>query len=374
MSKWEMVRLGDVCEKGSSNIAQKDLENNFGDYPIYGAAGLIKYVDFYKQLDEYIAIVKDGAGIGRTTLMPARSSVIGTMQYILPTKAIDIKYLYFAIIHMNLAKYFTGATIPHIYFKDYCKEQLPLPPLDEQKRIAKNLDLASEIVKGYKEQLAELDKLVQSVFYEMFGDPSDNPHRYTIIKFVDCVEYMGDIGSNGANSVVSSNLKMKDEKDYALMVRFLNFTKNDFKKDVKYVSKETYDFFKKSKIYGGEIIFCKIGSAGLNYIMPKLDIPVSLGLNQIMVRLETNVELKYIYNYLNTDFGKSLISKCVQGAVTKSITKGSLKLIPIMLPPLTLQTRFASIVTEIEAQKKLVKQALTEAENLFNSLTQEYFE
>ena len=58
------IRLSEVCKKGSSNIAQKDLENNNGQYPIYGASGLIKYVDFYKQDKEYIAIVKDGAGVG----------------------------------------------------------------------------------------------------------------------------------------------------------------------------------------------------------------------------------------------------------------------------------------------------------------------
>ena len=60
---------------------------------------------------------------------------------------------------------------------------------------------------------------------------------------------------------------------------------NDFTNNVKYISKESYDFFKKSKLFGGELIICKIGSAGLNYVMPNLNRPVSLGLNQIMVRL-----------------------------------------------------------------------------------------
>ena len=55
----EKVRLGDVCVKASSNIAQKDLENNEGEFPIYGASGFIKNVNFYKQDKEYIAVVKD---------------------------------------------------------------------------------------------------------------------------------------------------------------------------------------------------------------------------------------------------------------------------------------------------------------------------
>lgn len=78
------VTLGDVCNKAGSNIAQKDLQGNEGKYPIYGAGGLIKKVDFYQQELPYIAVVKDGAGIGRTMLLPGHSSVIGTVQYILP--------------------------------------------------------------------------------------------------------------------------------------------------------------------------------------------------------------------------------------------------------------------------------------------------
>lgn len=78
------VTLEDVCEKGASNLKQSDVVSMTGEYPIYGAAGYIGNVDFYHQEKPYVAIVKDGAGIGRTTLHPAKSSVIGTMQYLLP--------------------------------------------------------------------------------------------------------------------------------------------------------------------------------------------------------------------------------------------------------------------------------------------------
>ena len=168
------VKLGDVCEKGSSNIAQKDLEKSNGKYPIYGASGLIKNVDFYKQDKEYIAVVKDGAGVGRTILLPAYSSIIGTMQYILPNDSIHIKYLYYVLTWMNLSKYCTGATIPHIYFKDYKDEEFYLPSLEEQKAIAGKLDKVSGLIEKRKTQLEELDLLIKSRFIEMFGDPITN--------------------------------------------------------------------------------------------------------------------------------------------------------------------------------------------------------
>ena len=113
------MKLSDVCTKGTSNIAQKDLNTRNGEYPIYGASGFIKNVDFYHQENPYIAIVKDGAGVGRVMKLPAKSSVIGTMQYIIPNESVSVEYLAYALEHMNLSKYYLGAAIPHIYFKDY---------------------------------------------------------------------------------------------------------------------------------------------------------------------------------------------------------------------------------------------------------------
>lgn len=176
------VLLKEVCEKASSNIAQKDLAECDGIYPIYGASGYIKSVDFFQQAKDYIAIVKDGAGIGRAMKLPAKSSVIGTMQYILPNDNINISYLYYAICSMHLEKYFSGATIPHIYFRDYQNEQLPLPTLEEQAKIANVFGRIDYFIKKEKEQLINLDELVKSKFvsegidYDQLSD--DDKKRY----------------------------------------------------------------------------------------------------------------------------------------------------------------------------------------------------
>ena len=66
------VKLEELCERGSSNLKQSDVVQMTGDYPIYGASGYIGNVDFYHQEKPYVAVVKDGAGIGRITLHPAK--------------------------------------------------------------------------------------------------------------------------------------------------------------------------------------------------------------------------------------------------------------------------------------------------------------
>ena len=170
------VKLEDVCERGSSNLKQSDVVEMTGDYPIYGASGYIGNVDFYHQKTPYVAVVKDGAGIGRTTLHPAKSSVIGTMQYLLPKDNVLPEYLYYVVSYMHLEKYFTGATIPHIYFKDYKSEEFNLDSLDKQKEIVKTLGKCEVVIESRKKELQLLDDLIKARFVEMFGDPVSNPY------------------------------------------------------------------------------------------------------------------------------------------------------------------------------------------------------
>ena len=251
--------------------------------------------------------------------------------------------------------------------------EIEICSVEEQRKIVGILDKMMSVLEARENELDLLDTLIKARFVEMFGDARKNPNKYDTVSFIDIVEYMGDIGSNGANKVVVDHLDMKDKEDYAMMVRFTNFTKNDFTDDVKYVSKEAYDFFKKSQIFGGELIICKIGSAGQNYVMPYLNRPVSLGLNQIMVRIKDNILMPYLYQYLHTDYGEFLISGCINGAVTKTITKTELKKIPVMLPPMELQREFVAFVEQVDKSKVAVQKALDEAQLLFDSLMQEYF-
>ncbi len=170
------VKLEDVCERGSSNLKQSDVIDKTGNYPIYGATGYIGNVDFYQQEKPYVAVVKDGSGIGKTTLHPAKSSVIGTMQYLLPKDNVLPEYLCYVVKYMHLEKYFTGATIPHIYFKDYKNEQFNLDELDRQKEIVEILGKLEDVIATRNEELRKLDDLIKARFVEMFGNPVSNSY------------------------------------------------------------------------------------------------------------------------------------------------------------------------------------------------------
>ena len=177
-NSWQTKKLGEICDKASSNVSQNQLNNENGSYPIYGAKGLLKNVSFYHQDKEYIAIVKDGAGIGRIALLPPKSSVIGTLQYLLPKEGVNIKFLYYFLSSIDFLKYKNGSTIPHIYYKDYANAQILIPALSEQKRIVKILD---EVFEGIEKAKKNADKnlqnsreLFESYLRNVFSNPKDD--------------------------------------------------------------------------------------------------------------------------------------------------------------------------------------------------------
>ncbi len=174
---WEIKKLGDVCDKGSSNVSQNQLENDNGIYPIFGASGLIKNVSFYHQDKPYLSIVKDGAGVGRVTKMEAFTSVIGTLQYILPNEGIDLDYLNYTLMSVDFKKYVAGAAIPHIYFKDYKNEPFLWMPLPEQRKIVSLLNEAFATIANAKQNLQRnlqnAKELFQSELNNIFTTKGD---------------------------------------------------------------------------------------------------------------------------------------------------------------------------------------------------------
>ena len=162
----KVVKLKDICTKGSSSLKQKDVQNGNGQYPVYGASGIVGYIDSYHQEKEYIGIVKDGSGIGRVMFLPPKSSVIGTLQYILPKPGYDINYIGYCLKSLDLASHKQGAAIPHIYFKDYGEKLICIEEsIHEQKfiveKLNKNFMAMDQIIANTFHALEELEQYTQ---------------------------------------------------------------------------------------------------------------------------------------------------------------------------------------------------------------------
>lgn len=188
------LRIKDICDKGSSNLKQKDVEGKNGLYPVYGASGIISHIDTYHQEANYIAIVKDGSGIGRVSFMPAKSSVIGTMQYILPKEGFNINYIGYCLQSLDLSKYKQGAAIPHIYFRDYGERVVKVTEdINEQQSIVDYLDSAFAKIDAMKanaeKALNEAKALFQASLKEML-EPKEGWEEKTLGEVCEIVSVL----------------------------------------------------------------------------------------------------------------------------------------------------------------------------------------
>ena len=338
----KLVKLEDVCYNGSSSLSQKDIIMLEGKYPVYGASGLIKYINFYKYDKEYIAIVKDGAGIGRTMILPANSSVISTLQYIFPKENINIRYLYYALNAMDLSKYYSGVTIPHIYFKDYKKEELYLPIIDEQINIVNKLDKIREIIDIRKKQIEELDEIIKSQFIEMF----------------ERGQYPKDEFINIAKEIYAGGDKPKDiskvQDDEYLYPVFANGYEN-----------EGLQGYSKSYRTGDNAVTISArGTIGYSFIRNEKFTPIVRLITIIPHEKANIVYLKYAIDNLNI---------AGSGTSQEQLTVPDIKKKKITIPPIELQNKFADIVKQIDKQKFEIQNSLEEMQKLQESLMNKYF-
>ena len=118
---------------------------------------------FIIKKNNMLQLLKMVAGIGRTILCPPKSSVIGTMQYLLPKENVLPEYLCYVVKYMHLEKYFTGATIPHIYFKDYKNEEFNLDTPDRQTEVVSILKKVEMIIEFRHQELEKLDDLIKAL-------------------------------------------------------------------------------------------------------------------------------------------------------------------------------------------------------------------
>lgn len=333
--------LEDVCQKGSSNLMQKDIEGKTGAYPIYGASGLIGFVDFYHQAKSCVAVVKDGAGIGRTMLLPAYSSVIGTMQYLVPKDNVLPEYLYYVVSYMHLSKYFTGATIPHIYFKDYKKEKFNLHDKEEQTKIVDVLSRIERIIKGRRSELTALDSLIKAQFVEMFGDPVSNPKGWPMIQ----------LGSRC--DIITGNTPSRSEpENYGSYIEWIK-SDNINTPYTKLTRAEEYlsevGFSKCRYVDTGSILMtCIAGSVSCIGNVALVDRRVSFN-QQINAIVPHGDEPLYLY-YLIA-LSKPWIHRVINKSLKGILSKGQLSDMKFPFPPYELQCQFAKCAVQIDKSK-----------------------
>ena len=352
----EIKKIREVCDVYQpKTISKKEMVED-GEFDVFGANGIIGKYDKYNHEESEVLLGCRGS-CGVVNISNKKSWINGNSMVIHPkNNNLSKEYLYYFLKTINYNDgIITGTSQPQITGKSLDKIEIPIPSLDEQKNIVEKMKKIETAIINQQSTLEDYDNLLKAKFNEMFGDLRVNNMNWDSKPFGDLISYMADIGSNGANATITENLHMKDEEDYALMVRTVNLNANDYSTNVKYIDKKGYDFFKKSQIFGGELIMNKIGSPGQLWIMPNLNRPVSLALNLFLMRLKENLNTTFAYYQLKSAYGEMQIKSRIMGAVTKSITKTTVKEIPIFIPPIEKQIQFESYVNTVKKQIEITK-------------------
>ena len=352
------VKLEDVCERGTSSLMQKDIVDKNGKYPVYGASGRIGSMETYQQEHQTVAVVKDGAGIGRTMLLSEKSSVIGTMQYLIPKNCIESEYLYYVVKYMHLEKYFSGATIPHIYFRDYKTEEFNLHDKTEQREIVSTLKRIEAIISNRQEQLTKLDELIKARFVEMFGDLVENPKQFPCMLLGSIMTVMP---QNGLYKPQSAYVQDKFGTPILRIDGFYNGKVTDFNN----LKRLCCTDFEKERylLVENDIVINRVNS--IEYLgkcarISGLQEDTVFESNMMRFHLDdSKVNSTYITTVLCSQYiYRQILTRAKKAVNQASINQGDVQSLNVVVPPLSLQNQFADFVAEVDKSKLLVGSAV----------------
>ena len=363
------VAIKDICKKDSSALKQKELLPE-GKYPVFGASGIAGYLDRYHQKKEYIGIVKDGSGIGRVAFYPAESSLIGTMQYVLPKENYDIRYIGYCLQSLDLSKYKQGAAIPHIYFRDYGEQLVKVTDnWEEQHSIVSRLDTAFSHIDALKanaeKQLNEARKLFQAELTECMK-PKEGWEEKTL---KEVSEIAGEYGLNASSKPFDGvrYLRITDITDFGYL--------NDDK-----VSANVEDGKKQDELVEGDILFARTGATVGKTLVYRKDFGDCLFAGYLIrYRLKKDCILPRFIHYIthSKEYYK-WVETNQEAAAQPNISAKKYNMLFIRYPNIDVQHRIVShldsLSSTIRKLEELQQKTLAECDALKQAMLREVFE
>lgn len=285
---------------------------------------------------------------------------------IIPKKEIcDSKYLAYAIFSLQqyLQDKANAPVVPIINKKDFSAIEIPLPPIDEQKRIAEELDKISELIAKRKSQLQKLDLLVKAKFVEMFGDPVTNPMGWK-------EEGLGVLGE--LNRGVSKHRPRNAPK--LLGGKYPLIQTGEVSKAILYITdySNTYSELglQQSRMWKKETLCITIAANIAKTAILCFDacFPDSI------VGFASGDKTNQIFIHYWFSFFQQLLEAQAPESAQKNINLKILNELQVISPPFPLQNRFADYVAKVEQTKTKLQQGLEQVETLYKARMQKYFE
>ena len=312
--------------------------------------------------------------IGRTAFYEGEDHKANVNQHVCIIRLKDFNVLnphylsYFLVsptMQRHIKRISIGATRPALNFSQIGKFKIPIPPMKFQKKIVKILE-KTEKLKELRVEADELaEKYLKSVFLEMFGDPISNPKNWPkdnlenlSSKITDGTHKTPKYQENGVKFISAKNIKRNE----------INWT------DIKYIMEQEHKkLIKRCNPEFGDIVLTKSGSIGESALI-NVNFDFSLFESLALIKYERKKINGYFLKYLlDTDSIKHRYKKSTKGVAVKHLHLVDIRKLPIILPPIELQNKFADIVQQVETIKSDQSQSKQQIDNLFNTLMQKAF-
>lgn len=366
MGDFREVTVGEIVinyDRLRKPLSNREREQRKGPYPYYGATSIFDYVDDYIFDGEYILLGEDGTVInndGSPVLqkISGKTWVNNHAHVLRNTELVTFDYLYYALKNSKFSGAVTGAVQPKISQANMNAVRLKIhsDKADQNKvaQILKNFDdkiLMNDAINKNLEQQAVL------LFRSWFSDFSQSegidrfpskfgeiPVNFSVAKVGSIPMLVTDYVANGSFASLKENVTLYQEPNYAYFVRNTDLKSGSFGV---FVDQHSYEFLSKSTLYGGEIIISNVGDVGSVFLCPKLDGPMTLGNNIIMLRPEDNALSYYLYIWFKYLQGQAIIQGIKGGSAQPKFNKTDFKNTEIILPPNELLYRFHETVSPV---------------------------
>jgi type I restriction enzyme S subunit len=368
---WGTARLGEICTFNYGKALPESARNG-GSTPVFGSNGVVGYHDSSITSGSTVIIGRKGS-FGEVHFSDVASWPIDTAYFVDEESTDqDIRWLFYRLGALGLNQMNRAAAVPGLNREDAYRQEVLLPPIPEQRRIAAILDKADALRTKRREALAQLDRLAQSIFGEMFGTAQSSGWPVARIE---------DVAANVDGAVrtgpFGSQLLHSEFVDEGIAVLGIdNAVANEFRwGERRFITEAKYRTLRRYTVKPGDVLITIMGTCGRCAVVPN-DIPLAINTKHLCcITLDKS---KCLPTFLHSYFlwhptARQYLAQTSKGAIMDGLNMGIIKAMPIVTPPVPLQEEFAAWLNAIDKCKSAHTSAVAKAEALFTSVQHRAF-
>ena len=380
MGEWKKYKLKDVCTILGDGLHGTPIYDDKGEFFFINGNNLkdgrisikndtkrVPYSEankYKKPLNNRTILVSINGTIGNVAKYQDEKCILGKSACFFNVKEnVDLNFIYYVVANQQfkntITQLATGTTIKNVSLETMRNYTFCIPPLSIQKQIGKILSSFDDKIELNRRINDNLEQQAQALFKSWFVDfepflreeffKSDSlfgdiPVEWHIVAIKDLSVYITDYVANGSFASLRENVRLYDKPNYAHFIRNTDLKAESYKM---YVDKHSYEFLSKSVLEGGEIIISNVGDVGSVFLCPKLEKPMTLGNNIILLRPKKDYLTFYLYMLFKGGIGQHLIDGVTGGSAQRKFNKTDFKSIKLMMPPVNILIKFDRIVKPI---------------------------